>query len=128
MRQIALTVVCQSRLETKAASEARSGTMARVERFTYEGAQRNDDGSSRIVENWLRSNHAAWGVSLMPSAFMTPRKVESLGSPVGDRALQRASRVTPAWLASWVIPMARAISPSAVAMSAGSPSSKAASR
>src|SRR5208337_91054 len=40
---------------------------------------------SRVI--LCKGNQAAWGVSLMPRAFITPRKVESLGSPVGERAL-----------------------------------------
>src|SRR6516162_2895157 len=59
---------------------------------------------------------------------MTRANVSSVGFPSGRNALYIASRLIPASRAISVIPRARATSPKAAAISAGSPSSKAASR
>src|SRR5215831_2559240 len=59
---------------------------------------------------------------------MTRASVSSVGFPSGRKALYIASRLIPASRAISVIPRARATSPRAAAISAGSPSSKAASR
>ena len=44
------------------------------------------------IQTWrqkirCRTTQAARGVNLMPRAFITPKKVESRGSPVAERAL-----------------------------------------
>ena len=57
------------------------------------------------------------------SALATFDTVAKLGLPSGDRALYNPALVIPADLASSVIFRARAMSPRAAAMSAGSPSS-----
>ena len=75
----------------------------------------------------MNDSQAARAVSRMPSAFITPTKVDSFGSPSAVSALYSASRVTPASRASCDMPFARATTPSAWVMRAGSPSSKAAS-
>ena len=59
---------------------------------------------------------------------MTFKTVANSGLPSADNALYRLSRPSPAALAILDIPLARATSPSAAATSAGSPSSRTASR
>src|SRR5438270_8219864 len=59
---------------------------------------------------------------------MTRASVSGVGLPSGLKALYIASRLIPASRAISVIPRARVTSPRAAAISAGSPSSKAASR
>src|SRR5271156_2652672 len=59
---------------------------------------------------------------------MTRASLSSVGFPSGRNALYIASRLMPASRAISVIPRARATSPRAAAIRAGSPSSKAASR
>src|ERR1700751_5652745 len=59
---------------------------------------------------------------------MTRASVSSVGLPSGRKALYIASRLIPASRAISLMPRARATSPRAATISAGSPSSKAASR
>src|SRR5262245_40808873 len=58
-------------------------------------------------------DHATFVVSFSPRAFTTLSTVARLGLPSGERALYNPSREIPVSLASWAIPRARAISPSA---------------
>jgi hypothetical protein len=57
-----------------------------------------------------------------PKAEMTFKIVSKLGLRSPESALYRLSRDSPASRATWVIPLARAISPNAFAMKAASPS------
>ncbi|CAI09452.1 hypothetical protein ebA5853 [Aromatoleum aromaticum EbN1] len=71
-----------------------------------------------------RPDHTgAWrgaACSCRPNARVTLRMVAKLGLPSPERALYRLSRPRPVSLASWVMPLARAISPSAFAIKAAS--------
>ncbi len=68
----------------------------------------------------MHLTYAASACSLTPSARATLSTVAKLGFPSALRARYRLSRLSPASLATCVIPFARAMSPSALAIPAAS--------